>query len=336
MNFGPAEAADVAAVARPSLVLTDTRRDADGPALASALGAAHLPLGAGGLADLAAAEEPVPFVEPELRERDPHVLFFTSGSTGRPKGVVLSHRASFLRTFQGVFRDAPEISVCMFPLFHMAPFTLALSAWQTRGELALVPEATAPALLDAVEARRANRLYCIPAVWSRILAEDLSARDLSSLREIDTGTSATPIELVRALKSQFPRASLRIYYGSTEAGSATALGDADCLRKPGSVGQPPPGGELRLSEAGEVCVRSPFLMDGYFDDPAATAEVLRDGWFHTGDLGALDDEGYLSIVGRLKEIIRTGGESVAPAGGRGRPRRPPRSGGSGGDRAARS
>jgi acyl-CoA synthetase (AMP-forming)/AMP-acid ligase II len=105
----------------------------------------------------------------------------------------------------------------------------------------------------------------------------------------------------------------RIYYGSTEVGSATTLPDADVLRKPGSVGPATPGVDLELTAAGEIRVRSAYLMDGYFDDDEATSAALRDGWFHTGDLGVLDDEGYLSIVGRLKELIRSGGESVAPA-----------------------
>src|SRR5262249_9161140 len=148
---------------------------------------------------------PAPPSPPDaLRETDPHVLFFTSGSTGRPKGVVLSHRASYLRGFQGVFRDVPERSVCMFPLFHMAAFTLTIPAWQTRGEIALVESASADALLATVERRRANRLYAIPAVWARILASDAGKWDTSSLREADTGTSAVPIELVRALKERFP------------------------------------------------------------------------------------------------------------------------------------
>jgi acyl-CoA synthetase (AMP-forming)/AMP-acid ligase II len=239
-------------------------------------------------------------------------MFFTSGSTGRPKGVVLSHRANYLRTFQGVFRDLPEISVCMFPLYHMAGFTLALAAWQTRGELALVAGASAEAILEAVERRHANRLYCIPSIWQRILDAGPARFEVSSLRELDTGTSAVPIELVRALKDAFPGTTTRIYYGSTECGSATALGDADVLRKPGSVGPPSPGVDLRLSDAGEICVRSAYLMDGYFDDPVATAAALREGWFHSGDLGELDDEGFLRVVGRIKEVIRTGGESVAP------------------------
>ncbi len=114
-----------------------------------------------------------------------------------------------------------------------------------------------------------------------------------SLDEADTGTSATPPELLRAIKDALPHTRTRVFYGSTEAGPGVQLGDADLFRKPGSVGVAQPGVEVRLTDAGEVAMRSPFLMDGYFDDPDATAEALRDGWYHTGDLGALDDEGYL-------------------------------------------
>lgn len=257
-------------------------------------------------------DPPSPVLEPRLVETDPHVIFFTSGSTGRPKGVVLSHRANWLRGFQGVFRDEPERTVCMFPLFHMAGFTLALSAWQTRGEVAYTT-ANADALLRMVEGRRANRLYGLPVVWKRILEADLSAYDLTSLEQLDTGTSATPIELLQEMKARFPRARVRIYYGSTEVGTANALSDADVLRKPGSVGPAAVSVDVRLARDGEICVRSPFLCDGYFDDPEATAAAFVDGWFHTGDLGVLDGEGHLSIIGRKKEILRTGGESVSPA-----------------------
>ncbi len=319
-RLGEGEARAVLRSARPALLLADAERREIADALAKEVGARTLGLGRlgkrerGTLFDLAAsAEHSEPLATPSLRESDPHVIFFTSGSTGRPKGVVLSHRASYLRSFQGVFRDEPERSVCMFPLFHMAAFTLALSAWQTRGEIALVASASAEEILEVVERRRANRLYCIPAVWHRILEADTRKFDVGSLRELDTGTSATPIELIRALKARFPGTRTRIYYGSTEAGAATSLGDADVLRKPGSVGPPSPGVDLKLTEAGEICVRSAYLMDGYFDDPEATAAVLRNGWFHTGDRGALDADGYLSIQGRLQELIRSGGESIAPS-----------------------
>ncbi|HWS44398.1 MAG TPA: AMP-binding protein, partial [Acidimicrobiia bacterium] len=158
----------------------------------------------------------------------------------------------------------------------------------------------------------ASRLYCIPAVWARILEHGIGRGSLATLVEADTGTSATPPELLRAIKDALPHTVTRVFYGSTEAGPGVQLGDADLFRKPGSVGIPQPGVEVRLTGDGEVCMRSPFLMDGYFDDPAATAGALRNGWYHTGDLGALDDEGYLSIVGRARDVIRSGGETIAP------------------------
>ena len=335
------EAGDVAKLARGRLLIVDPARAADAERLAKRAGIDRIALlsvvrtlgdesARARLADATAAasptaadrlfaldvrrlpDPPAPIVEPRLVETDPHVIFFTSGSTGRPKGVVLSHRASWLRGFQGVFRDEPERTVCMFPLFHMAGFTLAISAWQTRGEIAYTT-AAADAMLRMVEGRRANRLYGLPVVWRRILDADLAAYDLSSLEQLDTGTSATPIELLREMKDRFPRARVRIYYGSTEVGTATALCDVDVLRKPGSVGPAAVSVDVRLAADGEICVRSPFLCDGYFDDPEATAGAIIDGWFHTGDLGALDAEGYLAIVGRKKEILRTGGESVSPS-----------------------
>ena len=110
----------------------------------------------------------------------------------------------------------------------------------------------------------------------------------------------------------------RIFYGSTEVGLAAMLADADLSRKPGSVGPAAIGVSLALLD-GEVCVRSPFLMDGYFEHPDANAEALAPvepggpPWYHTGDLGVLDDEGYLSIVGRARDVMRSGGETVAPA-----------------------
>jgi fatty-acyl-CoA synthase len=308
------------------LLIVDPPRAADAPALAASAGISEwalLPVdGEGGGAEvdsnrvfLDASQLPDPpdtIQEPALEETDPHVIFFTSGSTGRPKGVVLSHRANWLRGFQGVFRDDPERTVCMFPLFHMAAFTLAIAAWQTRGEITYT-DSSAEALLAACEDRKANRLYGLPLVWKRIVEADIDAYDLSTLSQLDSGTSATPIELLEAMRKRFPGAKIRIYYGSTEVGSATALADTDILRKPGSVGIPSNNVDVRLAEDGEILVRSPYLMDGYFDDIEATKAAALDGWFRMGDMGALDDEGYMSIVGRKKEILRTGGESVSPS-----------------------
>lgn len=306
-RLGPAEAAEVVGYARARLLVLDAAHaplveDSDVPK-------AHL----AELHTRAATAPRTPTAGAGLHERDPHVIFFTSGSTGRPKGVVLSHRANVLRSFASPTSDPTGGTVCMFPLFHMAGWSMALGAWQSRCPLHLVQTPDADELLHTVERRRASRLYCIPAVWARVLDADRSRFDLSTLREADTGTSATPPELVAAIRDAFPDTVTRIYYGSTEAGPGTVLPHVDVLRKPGSVGLAALGVDVCLTDDGEVCVRSEYLMNGYFDDPDATASALVDGWYRTGDLGVFDDEGYLSIIGRARDVLRTGGETVAPA-----------------------
>jgi acyl-CoA synthetase (AMP-forming)/AMP-acid ligase II len=136
--------------------------------------------------------------------------------------------------------------------------------------------------------------------------------DLSSLRFIDTGTSATPPALIDALKAKFPNGLVRVFYGSTEAGMVAALWDSEVQAKPGSVGRPTFGLELRLGPGDEIQVRGHMLADGYFRNPAATETAFAGGWYHTGDRGQLDTDGYLYVTGRLKDIIRSAGETVSP------------------------
>jgi acyl-CoA synthetase (AMP-forming)/AMP-acid ligase II len=205
----------------------------------------------------------------------------------------------------------------MYPLFHMGAWTIALQAFQTHTPIVFAG-ANPAAIVAGIERWRATHFNAIPAVWRRIfdyLATDEGAgADLSSLRVVDSGTSATPPPLLEALRDAAPQAVRRIFYGSTEAGAVTLLRDEDMDRKPGSCGLPHHSTEVRLApDTGELQVRGPLLFSGYYNDEAATrAAHSDDGWFRTGDLGDVDDEGFLSIVGRARDVIRTGGETVAP------------------------
>lgn len=302
-GLGQEEARATIALARPALLVVDAGEEAvDGiPVVTLAA-----------LGDHAASQPAGPVGESAAAERDPHVVFFTSGSTGRPKGVVLSHRVNVLRSHPGALLEPRGAMVCPYPLFHMGAWTIALQQWQARDRVVLVSAADAGSIVTAVERHQATRLNCIPAVWRRLLGA-LGPGGLPSVRFADTGTSATPPELLEAIAAALPQAQIRIFYGSTEAGSVAMLEHADVRRKPGTCGVPGPSVSVRTSPDGELWVRSPVLFDGYFDDPGATAEALVDGWYRTGDLVDVDGDGYLTVTGRARDVLRTGGETVAPA-----------------------
>jgi fatty-acyl-CoA synthase len=315
--LGLDEATDMASLARPCALVVDAAHEADGAIVAERLGVPLAVLGR--MVDPAAGPAPEAPRLAEFDEGDPHTIFFTSGSTGRPKGVILSHRVNYLRTHPGSQIEPRGATVCMYPLFHMGAWTLSLQAFQTQTTVVYVEQADAVSLLDAISRWQATHFNAIPAVWRRILdhvgAHPESAASLASLRLIDSGTSATPPELLRAIAEACPQAARRVFYGSTEAGAVTMLRHEDMDSRPGSCGVPQHSCEVRIDpQTGEMQVDSAVMFDGYFDDPGATSEaVTDDGWFRTGDVAATADDGFLSIVGRVKDVIRTGGETVAPS-----------------------
>lgn len=294
-SFTEAEAEPLFELADPSLVVSD-----------------EVHPGEVTLTELLAGPRPSSSPASTVEEDDAHIIFFTSGTTGAPKGVVLSHRTEVIRSMLGGMSTWPRgATICLFPQFHMAGWASPLEAWISGEHVVYVDGGETEQILGAVEAHGGYRLYCIPAVWKRILDLDLGHWDLSSLGQADTGTSATTPELLASIRRAFPWTTTTITYGSTEAGLVTRMWPQDVLRKHGSVGPPVPTVYVRLDE-GELAVRSSHLMSGYFRDPEATAAALRDGWYYTGELAEQDEEGFLRIVGRTKELIRTGGEWVAP------------------------
>jgi fatty-acyl-CoA synthase len=310
--LGAVEAAAIAGVADPAILIVDDDHGRLGEEVAGELDRPCV-----SLAQLAREAQHLPSdpVADVPDERDPHVLFFTSGSTGRPKGVVLPHRVNYLRSHPGSQEEPRGAMVCIFPLFHMGAWTISLQQWQARDTVVYLPHADGPSVVEAVRRHDATRLNALPAVWQRVL--DTLATEggqLPSLRVADSGTSATPPQLLSDIAAACPNAYLRVFYGSTEAGNVASLAGTDVFTKPGSCGLPSQATEVRLDAGtGELCVRGPLLFDGYFGDPGATDNALRDGWYHSGDLASVDADGYLSIVGRAHDVIRTGGESVVPS-----------------------
>jgi acyl-CoA synthetase (AMP-forming)/AMP-acid ligase II len=281
-----------------------------------------LPMDGGGIA----AGAPAADVDADLDEHDPHVLLYTSGTTGSPKGALLSHRSYFLQVTTGHLELGlceEDVGLSMFPMFHMGGWALPLGFWHTGGTVVIMPKADPRAMLETIARERVTYLYAVPTVFRSMMAQaDFARFDLSSLRVIASGTSAMTRAEVLAIRERFGCPNLFIRYGSTEAGPVTTLRPADLERKAETVGRPALDVEVRLlggdgrpvaaGEAGEVAVRSEFTMRRYWHNPDATDRTIRDGWVLTGDLGVFDDEGFLSIVGRCKEVIRSGGENVFP------------------------
>jgi fatty-acyl-CoA synthase len=254
-------------------------------------------------------------------------LIYTSGTESRPKGAMLTHR-SLIAQYVSCVTDGEmtgeDIEVHSLPLYHCAQLHCFLTPGIYLGATNIVLPGADPALMLAtIEAEGATKLFCPPTVWISLLRHpDFDRRDLSSLRKGYYGASIMPVEVLKEIADRLPGIALFNFYGQTEMGPlATVLKPADQVRKAGSAGraalnvetrvvddadQPVPSGEI-----GEIVHRSPHAMLGYWRDPERTAQTFAHGWFHSGDLGVMDDDGYLTVVDRKKDMIKTGGENVA-------------------------
>ncbi|HKP79198.1 MAG TPA: fatty acyl-CoA synthetase [Phenylobacterium sp.] len=260
-------------------------------------------------------------------EDDPVQIMYTSGTESRPKGALLSSRCLLTQYVSCVVdggMDADDIELHCLPLYHCAQLDCFLSVDLYLGATSILLRAPDPAaMLATIEAERVTKLFCPPTVWISLLRHpDFERRDLSSLAKGYYGASIMPTAIIEELLRRLPGLRLWNFYGQTEmAPTATVLKPQDQLRKLGSAGKPATNVETRIvddddnevavGEVGEIVHRSPQAMLGYYQDEAKTADAFRNGWFHSGDLGRLDEDGYLYVVDRKKDMIKTGGENVA-------------------------
>jgi fatty-acyl-CoA synthase len=219
---------------------------------------------------------------------------------------------------------ASDVQVHALPLFHVAQQHVFLVPAVQLGMTNVILPAPDPAtVLRTIEEHRATMFFAPPTVWIGLLRHpDFDARDLSSLTKGYYGAAIMPVEVLKELSSRRPELRLWNFYGQTEmAPLSTVLRPEDQLRKAGSAGRAalnvearvaaPDGSPVPVGEVGEIVLRSPHAIHGYLDAPDRTAAAFGGGWFHSGDLGVLDEDGYLTVVDRIKDMIKTGGENVA-------------------------
>jgi len=276
------------------------------------------------LALIEAGGEP-PGIGPE--SPDVAQIVYTSGTESRPKGVQLTHDA-ILWQYVSCMVDASisgdDVAVHALPLYHCAQLDVFLGPSIYAGGVNIVTAKPVPDnIFRLIGRERATSFFAPPTVWiSMLRSPGFDAADLSSLRKGYYGASIMPVEVLREMARRMQDVRLWNLYGQTEiAPLATMLGPEDQLRKPGSCGRPVLNVETRVvddkmrdvkpGEVGEIVHRSPHLMTGYYKDEEKTAEAFRGGWFHSGDLATVDAEGFISVVDRKKDMIKTGGENVA-------------------------
>ena len=255
------------------------------------------------------------------------MMLYTSGTESRPKGALLSARCLYSHYTSCIIdgeMSSDDVEVHSLPLYHCAQLDCFLTPDIYLGATSIVLAKPDPGtLLRTIQAERVTKIFCPPTVWISLLGHpDFDTTDLSSLAKGYYGASIMPVEVLKELSARLPRVRLFNFYGQTEMSPvATILKPEDQMRKPGSAGRPALNVETCVVDdddrpvppgvVGEIVHRGPHATLGYWKNPEKTAEAFRNGWFHSGDLGVIDDEGYLSVVDRKKDMIKTGGENVA-------------------------
>ncbi len=258
---------------------------------------------------------------------DVHRLMYTSGTTGRPKGVMLTHSNLAWKNLAHIVEfgfDSGDIGLAAGPLYHVGALDLTTTTLIAAGARTIIHRNfDAEQVVAEIERSGVTTVWLAPAMVNAIMAlHDVARRDLSSVRVVINGGEKMPVPLIERIQRTFPSAWFADAYGLTETVSGDTFLDRDSIfSKLGSVGRPclhleaevwdEEGEPVAAGVRGEIVLRGPKVFKGYWKDPEATARAFEGGWFHTGDVGVLDDDGYLFVVDRLKDMIVSGGENIA-------------------------